>query len=174
MKLNFYIFFALLMGPAFMSCSTALKTATGKSTDIHIGGVIQKPIIADLDVKPDKVSGTAERNNSISIELVKQEAVLDALRNSNSDILIEPIFETNTIGKRISASVSGFPATYKNFRPIKQEDLSLINTGIQQQVKVYTPQMTVKNRKNNAWAIIGGALGLGALIGISIGSIIAQ
>jgi hypothetical protein len=165
---SFFVFGIL----AVTSCNvTKAKYSTAKSIDIYHTGIIQKPVVVDLDVKETKVSGIATENSeSASIETVKQEAIVDAVKKANADILVEPMFTTETIGEKITVTVSGFPANYKNFRSIKHEDLELLNTGNLQKVKVYEPKSSsiVSSKKNKTTLkIILGFLII-AIVGIGI------
>ena len=66
-------------------------------------------------------------------------------------------------------TITGFPATYKNFRPIEKADIELLNVGIVQKAKVEEPK-TVK-KKNGILIGIGTALTailLGLLISTAI------
>ncbi|MEO7264579.1 MAG: hypothetical protein ABIW38_06675, partial [Ferruginibacter sp.] len=46
-----------------------------------------------------------------------------------------------------TVTVTGFPATYKNFRDIRAEDVPLIKAGILQTAKIAEPTMILKKRK---------------------------
>ncbi len=93
---------------------------------IYGTGVIHKPVLVDLDVQQTKVTGTSTADKGSSMEEVKQNAVANALKNANADILIEPTFETETSAGRITAKVTGWPGTYKNFRAITSDDVPLL------------------------------------------------
>ena len=54
------------------------------------------------------------------------EAIANALKGLNADVLIEPAYEIATISDKITVTVTGRPAFYKNFRTIKSEDIELI------------------------------------------------
>ena len=140
------LFYAAMSIVVLTSCSV-LKTNTSKTMDIYGAGVIQMPILVDLDVQPVKVSGTAYATKGISMENVKQDAVADALKKANADVLVEPKFETKTTGGRITANVTGWPAIYKNFRPIKPEDVKLLRVGVTQKAAVYETGSILKKGK---------------------------
>ena len=121
------------------SCATTAKYSSSKTIDIQ-ASVIQKPTVADLDVKETKTTGTAaSKNTIISAEILKNEAVSNALKTTNADILVEPRFETIVKGSLTTVTVSGFPATYKNFRPMKIDDIPLMQSGIVRQVSTFVP-----------------------------------
>ena len=115
---------------AFMTSCIMKKTetATTKTLDINGAGVILKPTIVDLDVNGAKVSGRAVAKFGENIEDVKILLVAEVLRKSNADVLVEPRYAFETVNNETTISVSGYPATYKNFRPIKEEDLKLIKS----------------------------------------------
>ena len=134
------IIFTLSISFIFSAC-TVLKTNTAKTMDIYGAGVIQNPVVVDLDVKQTKVSGTAmsTAGKAVSIENIKNEAVSNALKTAKADVLVEPIFETTTTNGHTSVTVTGFPATYINFRNVKAEDVPLLQVGIIQKANVYEP-----------------------------------
>ncbi len=166
MKLQIYLI--LVVAIIASSCSTQRST-TAKRMDIYGSGVIQYPIIAEMDVDSNKITGTADAPSGTSLEIVKNSAVADALKKSNADILIEPTFETITSSGRVQAVVTGFPASYKNFRPATIEDMPLLELGIIQTARTYEP-ISDEKRKSNAGAILGalGGIGLLVLLGLSI------
>ena len=115
---------------AFMTSCIMKKTetATTKTLDINGAGVILKPTIVDLDVNGAKVSGRAVAKFGENIEDVKTLLVAEVLRKANADVLVEPRYVIETINNESIITVSGYHATYKNFRPIKEEDIKLIKS----------------------------------------------
>ena len=142
------ILFLTIAATAFLASCSVSKTNTAKTTDIYGAGVIQKPVLVDLDVKVTKVTGTATGTASkvVSLESVKLDAVVDAIKKSGADVLVEPTFETLIAGGQITATVTGFPATYKNFRPITPEDVPLLQVGVTQKANVYEAPKNQKKR----------------------------
>ncbi|MEI7525438.1 MAG: hypothetical protein WCJ95_13955 [Mariniphaga sp.] len=146
---NQILFFTVLLAAILTSCSI-VKTNTSKTMDIYGAGVIHKPVIVDLEVKEVRVTGTATLLKGVSLEPVKQEAVADALRRAGADVLVEPKFETKTSGGRTTATVTGFPATYKNFRSITLDDVELLRVGVVQKAEVFeSGKSTKKNRRSS-------------------------
>ena len=128
--------FVLVVASAALlqSCTSLSKFSSAKTIDIE-ASVNQKPTLADLDVKENKVSGTASYKSTVkSVEAIKQEAVANALKSVNADILVEPKFDTEINNSTITITVTGYPGFYKNFRAVKTEDLpvleSFLFTGI--------------------------------------------
>ncbi|MFH1119828.1 MAG: hypothetical protein V1775_08385 [Bacteroidota bacterium] len=135
----------------FASCTSVKKINTAKAKDILGAGVIHMPVVADLDVKETKVLGQASvkgcKNSLKSMEMAKMLALSDALNNSQADVLIEPRFETEIKGRKITVKVAGFPGNYKNFRPVEPEDLPLLESEACQRLNLFLPEDIHKKAK---------------------------
>ena len=131
---------------------------TVKVSDVHGIGVLQKPVIADLDVKEQKVIGKSYILLPASLETAKLNALADALEKSKADVLIEPIYKTEKSSGAILATVTGFPGYYKNFRPITAEDLPLLNANVEK--KTDDLLVEVKKIKTNTPPKSGSNIGL--------------
>jgi hypothetical protein len=122
------------------SCSSMKSTTnTAKTLSIYGSGVIQKPVIVELDVKQAKVNATVNGKLGSSIEVLKSEAVSQAVKNAAADVLVEPSYTIVSQRGVSTVTVTGFPATYKNFRDIRMEDVPLIKAGILQTARVAEP-----------------------------------
>ena len=120
----------LLASLLSIGCVPVSKFTTSKTLDIA-ATISQKPTVVDLDVKDVKVTATATGKMAlVTLETVKSEAVSTALKNANADILVEPKFETITTGTVMTVTVTGYPAFYKNFRVVKTEDVSILESLI--------------------------------------------
>mgnify|MGYP000441956279 CR=1 FL=1 len=122
-KLNLVV----AIGAAILLSSCKTVTNTTVTSDVEGPTVIQKPVVADLDVKETKVSGTATAKRSVPVEEVKQMAVADALTTSNADVLVEPRYEITKDFRSTTVTVTGYPATYTNFRPMEIQDTMFID-----------------------------------------------
>lgn len=130
------------------ACSGMKSTTnTAKTLPIYGAGVIQKPVIVELDVKQTKVSATVNGKLGSSIETLKAEAVSMAIKNAAADVLVEPSYTIVSNSRTSTVTVTGFPATYKNFRDITIEDVPLIKAGILQTARVAEPTMIVPKKK---------------------------
>jgi len=127
------------------ACQT-IKTSTAKTIEIQNNGIIQKPTIADLEVKQTKVSGSGISTGAETLDNVKTRAVSDAIKQANCDLLVEPMYEIEKTGNSFKVTVTGYPASYKNFRPITEEDLKLIHEGSSKKVK--TSEVTPSTRSS--------------------------
>lgn len=172
MKINFLRvakFSSLMLFVIFMSSCSVVKTRSAKVADIYSGGIIQKPVIADLDVKDTKVIGTAEARAEVPFSTIKVNAVADALKKASADVLVEPIFESEKANGRTTVTVTGFPASYKNFRTITEGDTALLKYGVYKQVKTYESTPDGGKKKGGAGAIIGTIAGVGLLTLLLLG-----
>ena len=126
-----------------VSCTT-LKTGTSKTMDIVGPGVIQMPVVADLNVRPNKVSLTKTFSKSQSAT-ANTDVVRELLKRENADVLVEPTFESTTSGMKTEVTVYGFPATYVNFRPIEEKDVKLIEVtpGLLQKADTKTSSVEI-------------------------------
>ncbi len=151
----------LMIGAVLVSsCATTVNHSyTAKTMDIYGPGVIHKPVVADLDVAPNKITGTATLSAPSSLDLAKEMAVNNALNSVKADVLIEPKYETSSDEKQVTATVSGWPGTYKNFRQIKPEDVPLLQAGQLQKAQVTEPKaatVTATKKKHvGLWVAIG-------------------
>lgn len=149
------------------SCSIT-KTMTAKRIDIYGSGVIQHPVVAELNVKETKVTGTAKSSSGSTISSdVRNNAIADALKKANADVLIEPVFETETKQGVTTVTVTGFPGTYEGFRLATVDDVPLLDMGILQKATVAEPQAA--ERKNKGIGLIIGAVAVVVALVISGG-----
>ncbi len=125
---------------ALSSCSWQKQTThTSKTLGIYGAGVIQKPVIVALDVKQTKIMATVNAKLGSNLETVKAEAVSVAIKNAGAAVLVEPSYTIVSNKGSSTVTVTGFPATYKNFRDIKAEDIPLIKAGILQTARIAEP-----------------------------------
>ncbi len=168
-KMSFFHYLLFFTAVLSLGSCSVQKSVTAKSMDIYGSGVIHKPVIADLEVSSTKVTGTYNVINGTLFDAAKNEAIALLIKDNNADVIVEPKFElVQTMGSS-KITITGFPATYKNFRPIEKADIELLNVGIVQKAKVEEPK-TVK-KKNGILIGIGTALTailLGLLISTAI------
>ncbi len=117
--------FLLIILSSMISCKT-IKSGTAKSRDILGVGVIHKPVIADLEINPQKVSKTIKLKSIESLHSGKNEAIREILKEFNADLFIEPKYETITSNGKTELTITGWVAFYKNFRTIEEKDIKLL------------------------------------------------
>ncbi len=131
------------MGLIATSCST-VKQSTSTSMAVE-SGVYQYPTVADLDVKA-KVEKTVVWNfkpfnlGEPTLENRKQNLKADIIKENGADVLLEPqmVYTKKPFGER-TLTISGYPATFKNFRKADDNDLKAL------EVVIPAPEMKVYN-----------------------------
>jgi len=146
-----------------LNACSSVKIQTAKTTDIYGGGVIQIPVVVDLDVDEKKVKGTATSFSGEALADVKQRAIVNAMKNANADVLVEPTFETEIKSGTINVTVTGFPAVYKNFRSIEEGDIELIKASAIHKADVYEPEQ--QKKKKGVGVFFAILVGIGAAVG---------
>lgn len=137
-----------LLAGSLASC-TVSKSGTSKTLDIVGPGVIQMPVVADLDVRSTKVSHSKTYSSALSkaSSNIKADLVRELLRENQADVLIEPTYETVSKSGKVTLTVHGFPATYKNFRQVTREDLDLIEAAPKLLQKAESEESSVLTKK---------------------------
>jgi DNA/RNA endonuclease YhcR with UshA esterase domain len=147
----------------FLASCTTQHAITTKTTDIYGSGVIQKPVLVDMDVKDEKVSATINaRGKKVSDDL-KNQVLAEAIKKSNADVLVEPRFETDIKGRKMTVTVTGFPATYKNFHTIKQDEVELLKVAKVKQVETMD---AIETKSKGGKLVL--AVGLGIVLVVSL------
>jgi hypothetical protein len=146
LKMKLKIYTLALLSLTVFSCQT-VKTGTAKSIDISGVGVIHKPVIADLDVKEEKITKTIMLKNLESLENAKNEIIRELLNENNADLLVEPKFESKTKNGKTELTVTGWLAYYKNFRTIEEKDIKLLEVRPAIINRVETSQSSILEKK---------------------------
>lgn len=129
MRYNYIILLIACLGIT-SSCRT-LKKSTSSSQNIE-AVVKQVPTVVDLNVAP-KVEKTVTWNYTLlpwgqpTFSDRKGNLIADMVKESGADILLEPqtTYTKVPFGQR-TLTITGYPATYKNFRKATKEDLHAI------------------------------------------------
>ncbi len=116
---------------AFLSsCSTIRMTSD--STPVATP-VSTYPTVADLNISPSRVSKTVTWQwnpfNTTSVSNRKENVTAELVKESGADILIEPEYVQQTSWLNLlggSITVSGYPATFENFRKATPEDIEAL------------------------------------------------
>lgn len=111
------------------SCTTVTKTAT--TTDVN-SSISSYPEVVDLEVQ-NKVTHTMTWNfrpfhvGEPKTSTARGNLIAETLQKAKADVLLEPqfTFERVAYGERV-LTVTGFPATYKNFRKATPADIEAI------------------------------------------------
>jgi hypothetical protein len=120
------------------SCGGFIKPVSNLSQVKYrnINGVVTHvPVIANLVVQPNKVQGITNgigyynketKEMVFNYDAFKNLAVQNALEKTGADILLEPMFTIESIGRNITVKVTGYPATYSGFRNATKDDYELL------------------------------------------------
>lgn len=132
----------LLVAVALVSSSCTSITKTSASTNVE-ASVEQYPLVSDL-VVGQKISKTTTWPwlllNPISLTDRRDNLIADMLKEYNADVLvdIETQFEKSLFGRR-SLTVTGYVATFKNFRNATEDDLHILkeNDNVEHKAKIH-------------------------------------
>ena len=123
---------AIIIMIALTSCVALPSSARGaevKIVYISDSGIYHTPVIADLEVQQIKITGTASGRQA-EFEQLKVLATENALSKSNADVLVEPRYSWEITGyDKMTMQVTGYSATYKNFRSISELDSLFIRNN---------------------------------------------
>ena len=115
---------------ALTSCTTVSHTAHTEDVETQVYNLT----VADMDVSKDKVSKTTSWNwtplSTVSVEAQKEKATAELLQEKKADVLVEPqyIVKRRGLFRGGEVTVTGYPATYRNFRTMTKDDAEAIAT----------------------------------------------
>jgi len=99
--------------------SSSLKTFDNQFLNIRENGILQKPLVAELDVMKERVKITKTYEN-MNTEDAKDLVRGEFMKQQKCDFIVEPLlFSTLLItdtNRLVTATVSGYPAFYKNIK----------------------------------------------------------
>ncbi len=153
----------------FASCATVQTTTTtsfksrygtAKHFDIYGNGIMYKPVVADLEVRPTKVTASVEDKN-VSEARLKKSALFKAMEQANADLIVEPIYIIEKNDRDIKVTVKGYPAVYKNFRTIQKDDIELLKAGSLQALEADEGGQSETNTTTTTTTAKKGLFGLG-------------
>ncbi len=137
MKKLFLVAVAALM---LMGCATSenimYQESSGRNIEPTQNAVIV-PMVADLEmVTTEKIEYVETFEVDVtqqvisSIDAYKRVALVNATKKYKADTMVAALINVNTRsdGKALIITVTGFPATYKNWRGMKQEDAWLLDS----------------------------------------------
>ncbi len=111
--------------------------------------VITNDVVVDVKVDVDKVvSATSTERETIA--LAKNEAYFKAITENNIDIVIDPIFEIKTVGKKSIVKLTGYAGYYANPRTktVAVKELQSINTeDLATFQRIFYPDLYQSNRQ---------------------------
>jgi len=115
MKRKFGFSMSIAILAAVVGCSNTQKSNTLRAAELT-PKAHAVPTVADLEVADKKVLGQA-KGKTVSKHDLEQEAIAEALKPVNADVLVGVGYFYEENGKDLTVTVVGYPARYKNFRP---------------------------------------------------------
>lgn len=123
MKTRNLVIMCAVVALVFSSCNITRTYSTARTLD-----PATQSMVADLEVANMKVTGEfkydVRKNTYVNEQELKDNAVYNALKTMKADVLVAPQYQ---IVKEISGrkyytvTVTGYPAFYRNFRPVEYE-----------------------------------------------------
>lgn len=151
---KFILFAFIALGACLSSCkspSIAYSTRTARSQEMPVD-VWSTWTTADLNISDQKVRFTLDipQNNNVLIteSQYKENAIGELLEKNNADVLINPTYKCDyKNGRLVSITVSGYPATYRNFRSVSFEDQ--VKYMVDKEKASNAPQVVINGGENN-------------------------
>ena len=130
MKIQRLRFHLLFLGMIFLSFPTisGKETAEEQKKIINVETTITAVSAAELEISDKRVSKSVTWKlnflSPMSLEQRKQNLIIELCREVGADVLVDPQF---TFTKRMMGggklTVSGYPATYTNFRSMSDQEV---------------------------------------------------
>lgn len=116
---------------ALSSCSSIRHT----STTVDVETKVINFTVADMNVKPEKVTATTNWDfnpfKRVDVGEIKTNTTARLVNENNADVLVEPqyIIERRGFLRGGSVTVTGFPATYTNFHKMTDSEAAIITAA---------------------------------------------
>ena len=114
-------------------------------------GIIQRPLVADLDVSKQRLTLTKTYSNVLPTE-AKENVVADFIKQNNCDVAIHPFFSTTTASNErssVTVTISAYTGNFKNMRDFQASDTIYIkvNHSIQNGIERDAPSEATPKKK---------------------------
>lgn len=164
MRRNVKIMTGMAAFALMTSCTTVHNTAFTADVDTRIHNLT----VADLTVSPQRVENTVSWSwnpfNQVSLDNEKKNASAGILRETNSDVLVEPQYEVHRRGlfRGGSLTVSGYPAKYSNFHTMTRTEA--------ENLAIAEGRLTVNSTTAAPSIVNADDVVAGALSGVAVGN----
>lgn len=109
------------------SCSLQKQTTnTAKTLGIYGAGVIQKPVLTNLKVNPQKIRAVYSSSEAHDMDYHKSQAIAKLMAESKADVIIEPAYEIVQTASTVKITTTGYAGSYENFRQVTAADTALL------------------------------------------------
>lgn len=129
--------------------TTSCTTTKSRTFDydylfINKQGIIQRPLITDLDVVKQKVK-MSKTYSDATLSEAKETIMGEFMQENNCDLIVQPYFSSSTVGNSqttsLTITLTGFPASYKNIRQYEPKDSAYL-----------LPRAYINNELNRPWS----------------------
>ena len=96
-------------------------------------------------------------------------AGVNAIKTANADVLIAPVYEIETKGNKTTVTVTGFAATYKNFRNATVADSTLVEAVYMQQPNTVVVDDPPTRKASPGWIVAISVLVVAGVLMLLIG-----
>lgn len=125
--------FVLGAAIALMASCTTTKSVSSTTSTARTLDPETPELVADLEVANMKVTGEFKADfgtdEAVNEQMLKDNAVYNALKTMKADVLVAPQYHVvkETSGRKYyTVTVTGYPAFYRNFRPMPVERITNI------------------------------------------------
>jgi hypothetical protein len=167
----------MIIASVFSSCAALNKTKSVDYDYMYISkqGIIQRPLVTDLEVAKEKQKLTRTYRD-VSVAQAKENIMGEFIQQFSCDLIVQPYFITSSDGTalvktNVEVTVNGYPASYKNIRMYEPKDSA--NFKLRAYINNYenkpiTNEVEVapKKKKNIGWIAVLGAAVVGVLLGL--------
>lgn len=141
MKKTLFALSVISLGLMAVSCSSTFNLSESNTRLLPVSSTAHTlPTIADLKVSSAKISHQVTVKNQFSLKEIssygdspkmvylQKLAATQAAQKYDADVLIAPSYSITTSDdlKTVTVTVTGYPATYTNFRTATAEDMMMI------------------------------------------------
>ena len=157
---------AAICALALLSSCASLQTRTGHTKEVQ-GAIVHQPVLADLNVRNTKVTGTATASTGNSLDAVKNLALKEALTSAKADLLVEPTYEVQRNGSNTTVTITGFPATYMDFRTATTQDIALMDAGSRYMTSTAKAELAPEKKKGTG-VFVAVAVAVAVVLGLLV------
>ena len=144
MSIRKFLIALLALVPSLLWAQDQGNYVMYEETEVHISypemRVFVTPQICDLKMVNESnprqefetsfnLTKSIDNLTGAELENFKRRAMYQFAAEEDADVIIEPIFDTKVYGnntKQLRIFITGYPAKYVNFRPLKGEDLETV------------------------------------------------
>ncbi|RPD48110.1 hypothetical protein [Paracnuella aquatica] len=164
----------VIFSVALTSCATVNRSKTADYDYMFISkqGIIQRPLVTDLEVAKEKQK-LARTYVNVTVAQAKENIMGDFIEQFKCDLIVQPYFTTSTEGTSVKTTVNitvnGYPASYKNIRMYEPKDSAnfkiraFVNNEQNKPITNESSELTPQKKRSVVGTVLG-VLGTAALV----------